>query len=385
MLVARVAVLASTLWVVCQVALAAGPLDQCKGLKTARATAECVTKLISSDELGEWDLYHALIVRADLNRLYDGDPNERISDLGRAIELRPDVPEPYNSRGIAYADLKRYQEAIDDYTRYISLLPEEGMHDDGIGVPKEASLLRAWGYGNSCIAYREWGKLAEALSHCDRALKLARYPAGFEARAAVRFALKEYDLAIKDYTTAIKTFISIHASDEHAASYLGRAEAYEAQGNRKKALADAQKAQELVEKLDDDEKKDLQELLARLKAGNPKANQTKQGQGAAATKRQEPPLENAPRVVHTKGYNGTVYVKGTFTRTKNGTWEERNSQNGDAVQTFRALKSEKNKLLLFDESRNIYLSIDFVKKRLSWRAGPNGNWNKLYDIIRLEY
>jgi tetratricopeptide (TPR) repeat protein len=49
---------------------------------------------------------------------------ERLPFLVRAIELKPDYVDAYNSRGVAYADLKEYQHAIEDYDRAIDLDPK---------------------------------------------------------------------------------------------------------------------------------------------------------------------------------------------------------------------------------------------------------------------
>jgi tetratricopeptide (TPR) repeat protein len=46
---------------------------------------------------------------------------ERMPLLNRAIELAPDYVWAYNSRGIAYRNLKKYKHAIDDYNRAIEL------------------------------------------------------------------------------------------------------------------------------------------------------------------------------------------------------------------------------------------------------------------------
>lgn len=47
-----------------------------------------------------------------------GDPLHALSDFEKAVELTPDSPEPYLYRGIAKLKLKKFENAIADFTEY---------------------------------------------------------------------------------------------------------------------------------------------------------------------------------------------------------------------------------------------------------------------------
>jgi len=60
---------------------------------------------------------------------YDGFGNERqaIKDYSKSIELKPDDPEVYYFRGVSYGYLKNYKQAIKDFNKAIELDPELAM------------------------------------------------------------------------------------------------------------------------------------------------------------------------------------------------------------------------------------------------------------------
>lgn len=91
-----------------------------------------------------------------------------------------------------------------------------------------------------------------------------------------------------------------------------------------------------------------------------------------------------PSRIYTEGYNGPTFVKGSFTRVAVDRWEERNSENGDTVLQFRTQEQSRDSILLYDESRKLWLKLDLKKKSLSWRLDGNQSWNRLYDIVRIE-
>jgi tetratricopeptide (TPR) repeat protein len=47
-----------------------------------------------------------------------------IQDYNQAIELDPEYTHAFNNRGFAYADLKQFKKAIQDYNQAIELDPE---------------------------------------------------------------------------------------------------------------------------------------------------------------------------------------------------------------------------------------------------------------------
>jgi protein O-mannosyl-transferase len=67
-----------------------------------------------------WPIYICRgIAYADL-----GNYSQAIDDYSRAIELKPDYAEVYNYRGKAYYGLSNYRQTIDDYGRAIEIKPD---------------------------------------------------------------------------------------------------------------------------------------------------------------------------------------------------------------------------------------------------------------------
>jgi Flp pilus assembly protein TadD len=77
-----------------------------------------------------------------------------VVDLSEAIRLKSDESNDFSNRGIAYANLKQYQNAISDYTEAIRLEPEGGQ-----------------AYYNRSIAYRVTGNVRQAESDLAKAKK----------------------------------------------------------------------------------------------------------------------------------------------------------------------------------------------------------------------
>ena len=50
--------------------------------------------------------------------------NEAIADYSKAIEIKPNKDQAYYNRGIAYYILEKYNEAIADYSKAIEIDPK---------------------------------------------------------------------------------------------------------------------------------------------------------------------------------------------------------------------------------------------------------------------
>jgi uncharacterized caspase-like protein len=94
--------------------------------------------------------------------------------------------------------------------------------------------------------------------------------------------------------------------------------------------------------------------------------------------------EPKPRILHTEGKNGAVFVRGQLENLGGGEWVETNTQNGDNELHFRETERSKDRIVLFDEGRELYLEIDLKRKRLRWKQGDAKSWNPLYRITRIE-
>ena len=116
----------------------------------------------------------------------DASFSQNISSLSDVVKRNPNAPEPYNTRGAAYARAGRYQDAIADFSQAIRLDPNH-----------------ASAYTNRALAERQIGK---------------------------------NDIALADFGRAIA------ANPSHAPAYLGRANLLRAQGSLQEAMADLDQA-----------------------------------------------------------------------------------------------------------------------------------------------
>jgi TolA-binding protein len=133
----------------------------------------------------------------------------------------------YFDRGRAHSDKGELDLAIQDFTRALSLLP----NDEAI-------------YRFRGIAYYQKGDFELAIQDFTKGVSSARRPnaATYLGRAKAYCALGKFELAILDFTEFISTYPSA------ASAYQERAKAYRALGKSDMADADEKKARELSEK-----------------------------------------------------------------------------------------------------------------------------------------
>jgi len=113
---------------------------------------------------------------------------QAIEDFSKAIELDPDFAEAYNNRGLSYAELNEHEQAIKDYDKAIELNPNYAV-----------------AYNNRGNAYAKLNKYKQAIEDYDRAIKLNPALAGAYNNRGIAYAkLNKYERAIKDYGKAIE-------------------------------------------------------------------------------------------------------------------------------------------------------------------------------------
>lgn len=177
------------------------------------------------------DAFQTLIDRGQWHRT-NGDHEKAIEDFTAAIRLQPESQDgkPWRSRGIAYYDLKQYEDALNDLTRAIELDPKDGwsFHVRGrtlqrLGqfgfaledltksinqepLPRKIYLYRA-------SVYRDLGQYDAALADCQQAIDLdpernARWFRREEAYALrgdiYADDLQQYDKAAEEYAKALE-------------------------------------------------------------------------------------------------------------------------------------------------------------------------------------
>ena len=113
---------------------------------------------------------------------------ETIDDYTEIIKNNPNDVVAYQSRGIAYAKQKNFQQAVLDFSEAIKLSPNE-------------SRL----YYNRALAYYYLKNYSQAISDCNKAIQLnSNYGAAYTNRGNCYFRLKNYNAAISDYTKALE-------------------------------------------------------------------------------------------------------------------------------------------------------------------------------------
>lgn len=184
-----------------------------------------------------------------------GNYEQAITDFTRALDLEPEFanayffraefPEylrhlsvreqfehdSYYFRGYAYLNLQKFESAIADFTKAISINPE-----DGTSYPFRG------------LAYRFSGKLEQALTDYSRAIELNKkygdrsnsmQAVNYSHRGDVYLQLQDYERAAFDFTQAIQL------APEDLSSYRNRGKAYVALQEYDKAITDFTKVLEI--------------------------------------------------------------------------------------------------------------------------------------------
>ncbi|MGA3207330.1 MAG: tetratricopeptide repeat protein [Syntrophales bacterium] len=148
---------------------------------------------------------------------------QAIGDYDKAIELDPKFAKAYDNRGAAYGSLGNYRKAIEDCSKAIELDPEF-----------------AKAYDNRGVAYASLGNNRQAIGDYDKAIELdPKFAKAFYSRGVAYYDLGNYKQAIGDYDKAIEL------DPKFAKAYDNRAAAYGSLGNYRKAIEDWSKAIEL--------------------------------------------------------------------------------------------------------------------------------------------
>lgn len=147
-----------------------------------------------------------------------------ITDLNRAIDIRPHYVTPHFNRGLAYLNLRKFREAADDFTFVLKNNPR-----DLIAV-----------YMNRASAYMYGGNYMKSIEDYSAVLKLEPYLIEAHCnRGLVYYTINQFEAAINDYGTALRI------SPRYAQAYYLRALALYKTQNYKPALQDALAAQQL--------------------------------------------------------------------------------------------------------------------------------------------
>ena len=131
---------------------------------------------------------------------YDsGNYAEAIADYDKAILLKLNFADAFNSRGYSKSNLFKYEEALLDLNEAVRLNPNNPFY-----------------FRNRAQTYEGLKKYANALTDYDEAIRLKPSSDNlYNFRASIKVKLKKYDEAFSDYDEAIR--LNLNNSD----SWLG--------------------------------------------------------------------------------------------------------------------------------------------------------------------
>ncbi len=113
--------------------------------------------------------------------------DEALADFTQAITLDPSSSWAYHDRGSTYQDMKRFDEALADFTQAIALDPSSSS-----------------AYNNRGLIYRDLKRSDEALADFTQAIALdPSSSSAYNSRGLLYRDLKRFDEALADFTQAI--------------------------------------------------------------------------------------------------------------------------------------------------------------------------------------
>ncbi len=146
-----------------------------------------------------------------------------LSDFEKAVQYDPERWKAVHNRGVSFAMVGKYKEAVQDFARTIEL---------------NSKYVNAW--FNRAEIYYEMGEYSKAVNDYDRVLQLAKDDVdAFTNRGHAFFQLRRMDSAIKDYNEALRL------QPNRADSFTNRGDAFMALGEWAKAAKDYQTAIEV--------------------------------------------------------------------------------------------------------------------------------------------
>ena len=196
----------------------------------------------------------------------DGDHEARIAYISKAIALAPNYAEAYAGRGHGYMDEKKYDRALADFNKALSLKPElapmlkpnllivyierahnamssgryqAGIEDLSSALQLDPQNIRA--LGDLGDAYNVTHQYDKAVTVLTRDIQLhPNYAFAYANRGVAYLNMGKYDPALADLDK------SIELGDQAYSTYFVRGEVYLRKADRKSALRDFQKALELA-------------------------------------------------------------------------------------------------------------------------------------------
>ncbi|GAB4537170.1 MAG: hypothetical protein Kow0063_23550 [Anaerolineae bacterium] len=262
-----------TAWITAQIYFWRGQVDKASAM---------LDRALEEAERGNTNvgLEHVYLYRGFIEWEFRQDSEQAIIEYSDGININSTFGALYNGRGIAYAYLDRYVDAIMDYTQAIKIYEQVGDNDD-YGEIDTNFISYSYAYNNRCMAYTSLGDYDQALDDCNKAIELQMGTRDvtnpFVNRGYVYWRLNDFDAALADFEAAIShdpqnlgaylyigrlyerfddleqallwydraitvESISSQAHRERSQAYSERGGIYEKQGNNQAALKDYDQA-----------------------------------------------------------------------------------------------------------------------------------------------
>ena len=181
--------------------------------------------------------------------LANGEHGKALEITNQLINESPNEFGPYQGRGNVYFFMKKYNEAISDYNKAISLGCKEievyifksqaflelnefdiaiESCNQGLKIEENATLLNFRAY-----AKNKTGNYDSALDDCNKSISLdSNKPNPYKNRGLAYFGKSQYEKAITEFDKAI------NIDSKFYTAYAGRGDAFLKLGNKKRAIED---------------------------------------------------------------------------------------------------------------------------------------------------
>jgi len=156
----------------------------------------CVRSLLGNDGFGLIERDAASYMDTGVKHMFNEDYDKAIRDFDKVIELDPESPHAHEIRGRTYTLMSRYDNAIADFNKEISIVESyiENLSDDKFGLNP---------YYFRGLVWTELTENERAIADFSKAIEFDPTLDGYVARAHVYTELKQYDRATQDYEEAI--------------------------------------------------------------------------------------------------------------------------------------------------------------------------------------
>ena len=184
----------------------------------------CVRWLSGNVGFGLIERDAASYMDTGLKHMFNEDYDKAIRDFDKVIELDPQSPHAHEIRGRIYTLMSRYDNAIADFNKEISIVESyiENLADDKFGLNP---------YYFRGLVWTELSENERAIADFSKAIEFDPTSDGYVARAHAYIGLKQYGKAVQDYEEAISL-------NPNANLYLDKGRAYLELGDHDRALND---------------------------------------------------------------------------------------------------------------------------------------------------